>query len=354
MHKRRDSLLQLLVKWGIHEDFPRLAEQLAVEDITLPNLRRTVALAEILDEARKKNIPRIPAPGEEDTSVHILHLPANAEKTAKPRAARSYIKNWQEELYRNMKNTLGNLPPEVIAANYTGLKEEEQRVAFSKLAMSATLADRNNYPELHNWVEQLCEKGHVKKPRLVVLDSDMPVAMAWCFPCGEPTVFMSTNLMEIMNDRQLKAIIGHELRHVRERGNRGLVSFLMKAIHAYATGKESIIREEFRADAFAAKLTDSADDMVEALVALQRRFNEIKRFARQSTEAMKKNHVNSTVMPPRFADLLRFANAGFRVLNESDCAQYRKNNRADPHPPLIARFDALHAAERKEPGGSER
>ncbi len=160
--------------------------------------------------------------------------------------------------------------------------------------------------------------------------------------------------MEIMNDRQLKAVIGHELRHVRERGNLGLGSALMKAIHAYVTGKESIIREEFRADAFGAKLAGSADDMVDALVALHRRFSEIKRFARQSTEVMNKNHVGSAVMPPRFADLLRFAYTSFRVLREPDRVQYRKNHMADPHPPLIARFDALHAAERKEPGETGR
>src|SRR5687767_4333350 len=134
----RDSLLQLFVKWGMHEDFPRLAERLAVEDIIIPNLRRTIQLVEILDEERKrKKIPVVTKEGEE-VKANELVVQKVAEKTkfkdllADPR-----------KILREVRQKIINqfpVPTDAIRSNYEGLTDIEASFAFSQLALSAKMA----------------------------------------------------------------------------------------------------------------------------------------------------------------------------------------------------------------------
>ena len=348
MHKR-DSLLQLFVKWGIADDFPRLAERLATEDVTIPNLRRTIQLAEILNADReKKKIPEIPQPDEKPTGNSderaFVTLAGKVAPTGLPskssllRNPRQYLKNKYKE---NVKQSLPE-PPEVIRSKYEGLTDIESMFAYSQLALSAKVVGKDYHPEIEAWLGELSENGNVPEPRVVIIDSDLPVAASLMLPDEKPAVIISTNLMEILNDRQLKAVIGHESLHVQEHGTRGVGSTILHNLYVYINNNEPDIREEFRADAFSATLTGSADDVVDALVAMQGRQNEIVRFAKQMDAAFDDQHILRGWLAPRFHELLRFAHASFRIMPESDPKQYRRNNRMDAHPPMMSRFDKLY------------
>src|SRR4051812_37867261 len=73
-------------------------------------------------------------------------------------------------------------PPAALKRRYEGLTDTEQKIAYSQFAVAAHLADEHNAPDLVKWLGELSEKGHVAKPRLIVLDSDIPQALGHALP----------------------------------------------------------------------------------------------------------------------------------------------------------------------------
>jgi len=95
-----------------------------------------------------------------------------------------------------------------------------QLFASDKLAM-ATLGARTvtpqEAPELHAIVERLCIQADLPKPRVAIMDHNMPNAFATGRSQKSATVCATTGLLRMLEPAELEGVIGHELTHVINR-----------------------------------------------------------------------------------------------------------------------------------------
>ncbi len=81
----------------------------------------------------------------------------------------------------------------------------------------AKVVSREQYPELHEIVERLVTRANMPKPRIAVVNSDIPNAFATGKGPRSAVVAVTTGLMHILDDEELEVVIAHELTHVRNR-----------------------------------------------------------------------------------------------------------------------------------------
>lgn len=79
-------------------------------------------------------------------------------------------------------------------------------------AVEVTAADAPRYFRL---VENLCITTGTPMPRLYVIDDPAPNAFATGRKPEEAAITVTTGLFELMTDRELEGVLGHELGHIR-------------------------------------------------------------------------------------------------------------------------------------------
>jgi heat shock protein HtpX len=72
-------------------------------------------------------------------------------------------------------------------------------------------------PELHALVDRLCALADMKKPRVAVSVSDVPNAFATGRSEDRAVVCVTTGLLKRLDERELEAVLSHELSHVAHR-----------------------------------------------------------------------------------------------------------------------------------------
>lgn len=88
----------------------------------------------------------------------------------------------------------------------------------SRLAMAVNGAEevtKRESPRLYRTVENLSIAAGLPMPKVYVIDDPAPNAFATGRDPNHASVAATTGLLEIMNDTELEAVIGHELSHVR-------------------------------------------------------------------------------------------------------------------------------------------
>jgi len=84
------------------------------------------------------------------------------------------------------------------------------------LALSGARAvSREEAPRYHRLVENLCITTGTPMPRLYVVTDPAPNAFATGRTPEEASITVTTGLFEIMTDRELEGVLGHELAHIR-------------------------------------------------------------------------------------------------------------------------------------------
>ncbi len=111
---------------------------------------------------------------------------------------------------------LGILPISIIA----GLMIGAQWYFSDKIVMWSTgtkLVTRDQYPVLHEIVENLSQKAILPKPKIGVMSSDVPNAFATGKTPKSSVVVVSSGILKILTREELEGVLSHELTHIRHR-----------------------------------------------------------------------------------------------------------------------------------------
>ncbi|ARS89606.1 zinc metalloprotease HtpX [Natrarchaeobaculum aegyptiacum] len=83
--------------------------------------------------------------------------------------------------------------------------------------MGAKEVSPEEYPQLHGSVERLSQQADLPKPRVAVIDSNVPNAFATGRNQKNAAVAVTTGLMNTLERDELDGVIAHELAHVKNR-----------------------------------------------------------------------------------------------------------------------------------------
>src|SRR5881409_2102286 len=95
-----------------------------------------------------------------------------------------------------------------------------QYFTSDKLALAASgakVVERDEAPDLHAMVERLCAMADLPKPRIAVVDTDVPNAFATGRSPKHAAVAVTTGLWRRLEPQEIEAVLGHELSHVANR-----------------------------------------------------------------------------------------------------------------------------------------
>jgi heat shock protein HtpX len=95
-----------------------------------------------------------------------------------------------------------------------------QYYTSDKLALAASgakIVSPEEAPELHATVERLCAMADLPKPRVAVVDTDVPNAFATGRNPKHAVVAVTTGLWRRLDAQEIEAVLAHELSHVANR-----------------------------------------------------------------------------------------------------------------------------------------
>ncbi|MGB7695841.1 MAG: zinc metalloprotease HtpX [Nitrososphaeraceae archaeon] len=81
----------------------------------------------------------------------------------------------------------------------------------------ATIVSKEEYPRLHEIVERLSADNGIPKPKVAIVNSTVPNAFATGKSPKSSLVGVTSGILDLLDDDELEAVIGHELSHVRSR-----------------------------------------------------------------------------------------------------------------------------------------
>lgn len=74
---------------------------------------------------------------------------------------------------------------------------------------------RKEEPRLYNILENLCISRGIPMPKLKIMDTDALNAFATGMNRRQYSITVTTGLLQRLNDREIEAVLGHELTHIR-------------------------------------------------------------------------------------------------------------------------------------------
>jgi heat shock protein HtpX len=84
-------------------------------------------------------------------------------------------------------------------------------------AARAKIVERDEAPELHDMVERLSAMADLPKPRVAVIDSDVPNAFATGRSQKRAVVAVTRGLWQRLERREVEGVLAHELTHISNR-----------------------------------------------------------------------------------------------------------------------------------------
>ncbi len=95
-----------------------------------------------------------------------------------------------------------------------------QYYTSDKLALAASgakVVERDQAPELHEMVERLSAMRDIPKPRVAIVDTDVPNAFATGRNPKHAVVAVTTGLWRRLEPKEIEGVLAHELTHVANR-----------------------------------------------------------------------------------------------------------------------------------------
>jgi len=84
-------------------------------------------------------------------------------------------------------------------------------------AAGAKVVERDQAPELHDMIERLCAIADLRKPRVAVIESDVPNAFATGRNQKHAAVAVTTGLWNRLEPKEVEGVLAHELSHIANR-----------------------------------------------------------------------------------------------------------------------------------------
>ena len=95
-----------------------------------------------------------------------------------------------------------------------------QYFSSDKLALKASgakIVERDEAPELHDMIERLCALADLPKPRVAIIDTDVPNAFATGRSPKHAAVAVTRGLWQRLEPKEVEGVLAHELSHVANR-----------------------------------------------------------------------------------------------------------------------------------------
>jgi len=86
-----------------------------------------------------------------------------------------------------------------------------------QVMMKVKWVSEKEEPELHRMVAELAERARIPKPRVGVSHLSIPNAFAFGKSIGDGRVCVTQGIQRLLSKDELKAVIGHEISHIKHR-----------------------------------------------------------------------------------------------------------------------------------------
>lgn len=94
--------------------------------------------------------------------------------------------------------------------------------------MKVQYVQKGQAPGLHQMIEELSQKANIPKPRVGIARISLPNAFAFGRSMKDGRVCVTEGLMQLLSEDELRAVLGHEISHIKNRD--GLTITLLSVI----------------------------------------------------------------------------------------------------------------------------
>ncbi len=120
----------------------------------------------------------------------------------------------------------------------------------------ATKSNEVKESNLNKLLKRWTEHFGIPKPKVYSLNEATPIA--YSITSIKPAIFLSVGLLEILNKRELEAVLLHEIYHIKNKSSIWKFSLnqikMFSPLSSFSSIRESINNEEREADLFAVKI----------------------------------------------------------------------------------------------------
>src|ERR671937_879099 len=141
-----------------------------------------------------------------------------------------------------------------------------QYYTSDKLALAASgakVVERDQAPELHATIERLCAMANLPKPRVAVVDTDVPNAFATGRNPKHAVVAVTTGLWRRLDEKEIEGVLAHELTHIANRDV--LVMSIITYVISWILIRTISRYREYAADRGSALITGAPEYLMSAL-----------------------------------------------------------------------------------------
>lgn len=84
-------------------------------------------------------------------------------------------------------------------------------------SMRVKYVGKEQYSKLHQMVEELAQRAGIPKPKVGIAQIPIPNAFAFGRSLSDGRVCVTEGIMRLLSDNELKAVLGHEISHLKNR-----------------------------------------------------------------------------------------------------------------------------------------